>query len=132
MHPRKKRALGFSLIEVIVIIVIAGILGGLVVSMMSTQLTKSGQPLVTAQNAASAEATMENVVAYYTSCVNNNTASALTDVSNRYQGNATVSCVNDTYNTVPVLIVTVTVNDTSLTTVLAQARSNDADANATY
>lgn len=132
MHPRNKRATGFSLIEVIVILIIAGILGALMVSMMSSQLTKSSQPLVTAQNAASAETCMENVVAYFTTRVNTNLTTALADVRTQYQGNSTVSCVDGTYSGVPVLIVTVTVNDSSLTTVLAQMRTNTNDSNATY
>jgi len=102
--------------------------------MLSSQLTKSGLPLITAQNAASAEASMENVVAFFTSTVNNSTITdALADVEAQYAGNGTVSCAYGNYpGDVPVLIVTVTVNDSSLTTVLAQTRTSTTDANATY
>jgi len=125
---RQGRQRGFTLVEVIVIIVVAGILGVLVVSLMSTQLVRSGTPLMAAKNAAQAEATMEGITAYYAQCVNNSTTGALDAVAARYPSNATLTMTrNASFNAVDALIVTVTEGGISLTTVLTQERTNSAD-----
>lgn len=135
MQPPKKSSAGFSLIEIIVILVVAGFLGVLVVNLMGTQLTKSGVPLMTTQNAASAESVMENVVAYYTTRVNTNLSTALDDVkANTYANpaNATIAFTTTNFNGVPVVVVTVTAGSNSLSTVLTQERNNAADDPVTY
>ncbi len=125
---RQGRQQGFTLVEVIVIIMVAGILGVLVVSLMSTQLVRSGTPLMAAKNAAQAEATLETVTAYYTRCVNNSTSGALDAVAARYPSNATLTMTrNASFNGVDALIVTVTEGGISLTTVLTQERTSSAD-----
>lgn len=126
---------GFSLLEMIVIIVIAGLVGALLVNLMGTQLTKGFGPATTASNAAQAEAALEEVVAYYTGRVNTNLATALSDVKTNYAGNATVVIDDRTttlWNTMPALIVTTTVGQSSATTVLTQSRTNAADTAANY
>ena len=124
------RPRGFTLIEIIVIIVLAGFLGALVASLMGTQLLKSSTPVIVAKDAAGAETAMENVVAFYTGRVNANLTTALDEVQAQYAGNSTVS-ITDTANwqtsNVRVLTVTVTVGQTRLTTLLTQTRSNAAD-----
>lgn len=132
MPAKKTRARGFSLIELIVIIVIAGFLALLVISLMGWQLTKSGKAVQGTQYAGTAEANMEAVVAYYTNRVNANLATALTDVQNNFSGNSTVSFTSTTISSVPAVIVTVTVGDTVLVNVLTQERTNSADAAVYY
>lgn len=128
MPVPKKRQQGFSLVELIVIIVIAGILGVVLVNLLGTQLTKSGVPLTSTQDAARAEATMESVVAFYNQQVNNSTSGALDAVAAQYPNNATFTATrNASFNGVDALIVTVNEGGVSLTTVLTQERTNNAD-----
>jgi type II secretory pathway pseudopilin PulG len=127
---RRPRA-GFTLLELIVIVVVAGFLGALLVQMLGTQLLRSGDPVVTAKESAQAEADLEGVVAYYASRVNTNLSGALDDVKTRYSGNSTVSFTADDANWqgtgVRVLTVTATAGGSRLTTLLTQSRTNAAD-----
>jgi prepilin-type N-terminal cleavage/methylation domain-containing protein len=139
MRARTKRPFGFTLVEVIVAIVIAGFLGVVVVQLMGTQLLKSSSPVTTAQNAAQAEAIMEQVVAYYTDYVNNNTSGALTAVYNKFHSssNATVSFTQNASNTfgsdgLASMTVVVTVGDVAFSTLLTQERTNSTDNTVTY
>lgn len=127
------RARGFTLVEVIVIIVVAGFLGAVVVNLMGTQLLRSGTPLMSAKSAAQAEATMETITAYYSQCVNTSTSGALDTVAARYPSNATLTMTrNASFNGVDALTVTVTEGGVSLTTILTQERTSSADAAVTY
>jgi len=130
MPVARKHSQGFSLVELIVIIVVAGFLGAVLVNLMGTQLLKSGAPLASAQDAARAEAAMESVVAYYTQMVNSNTSTALDAVVAHYPNNATFTATRDNNykgTGVDALIVTVNENGASLTTILTQERTNSAD-----
>lgn len=130
---RLARERGFTLIEVIVIVVVAGFLGVVLVSLMGTQLTRSGTPLLTTQSAASAESTLETITAYYAQCVNNSTSGALDAVAARYPSNATLSVTrNANFNSVDALIVTVSEGGVTLTTVFTQARTNASDTAANF
>lgn len=137
MARRRNTQRGFSLIEIIVIVVVAGFLSVLVLSLLGTQLTKSGKALFGAQQAGEAEAAMEAVVAYYAQRVNTNLSTALSDVQTQYAGNATVSLSSTTLskggvNNVAALVVTVSAGDSQYTTVLTQERNNAADANVAF
>lgn len=124
----RTKSAGFTLVEVIVIVVVAGFLGVVLVSLMGTQLTKSAAPLLTARDAAQAESTMEAITAYYTQCVNNSTSGALDAVALQYPSNATLTMTrNASFNSVDALIVTVNEGGSTLTTVLTQARNNASD-----
>ena len=132
--PRQRaarRSPGFTLLEVIVIIIVGGLLAALVVNLMGTQLLRSSNPATIASDAADAEAAMEAVVADYTNRVNDNTTHAdLAPLVAAYAANSTVHIIDDStalWNTVPALIVTTTVGKTSYTTLLTQARTNNAD-----
>lgn len=131
----KSSSRGFTLVELIVVIVVAGALGALLVNVMGTQLTKSGTPLTTARDAARAEATMEAVVAFYTQRMNNSTIGTLDDIVAAYPNNATFSATrNNNFNGDGVDALTVTVNENGvvLTTVLTQERTNTADNATTF
>lgn len=129
-HP-PRRIRGFTLLEVIIIIVVGGLLAALVVNLMGTQLLRSSRPAAMASDAAEAEAVMEAVVADYTTRMNDGgTYADLGQIVTAYTGNATVS-INDRtaslWNTVPALIVTTSVGGNSYTTVLTQTRTSAAD-----
>jgi Tfp pilus assembly protein PilE len=132
--PRRgpaRSAFGFTLLEVIVIIIVGGLLAALVVNLMGTQLLRSSRPASLASDAAEAEAAMEAVVADYTNRMNDGATYAdLSPMVAAYAANGTVGIVDDTaalWNSVPALIVTTTVGGTSYTTLLTQARTNVAD-----
>lgn len=121
---------GFTIVELIVIIVVAGLLGVVLVNMLGTRLLKSAAPLASARDAVRAETAMESVVAFYTQTVNNSTTGALDAVVAQYPNNATFSATrNNNFDGVGLdaLIVTVTENGLSLTTVLTQERTSNAD-----
>lgn len=133
MHAPQTRPQGFTLVEIIVTIVVAGFLGVLLVNMLGTQLLRSSTPLLSARDAARSEAAMESVMAYYNQCVNNSTSGALDAVVARYPNNATFSATrNNNFEGVDTLIVTITEGDASLTTILTQERTNNADAATTF
>ena len=121
---------GFTMVELIVIIVVAGFLGMVLVNLLGTRLLKSAAPLASARDAIQAETAMESVVAYYTQAVNNSTTGALDAVVAHFPNNATFSATrNNNFDGVGLdaLIVTVTENGLSLTTVLTQERTTAAD-----
>jgi Tfp pilus assembly protein PilE len=121
---------GFTIVELIVIIVVAGLLGVVLVNMLGTRLLKSAAPLAAARDAVQAETAMESVVAFYTQTVNTSTSGALDAVVAQYPNNATFSATrNNNFDGVGLdaLIVTVTENGLSLTTVLTQERTSNAD-----
>jgi len=133
MPVPKKRPQGFSLVELIVIIVVAGFLGVVLVNLLGTQLSKSGVPLASTQDAARVEATLESVVAFYNQQVNNSTSGALDAVAAKYPNNATFTATrNASFNGVDALIVTVSEGGVSLTTILTQERTNAADNPTTF
>jgi prepilin-type N-terminal cleavage/methylation domain-containing protein len=61
----KKSERGFTLLEVIITIVIAAILGSFLITFMGTAITRSSDPIFQVQNRATAEGTMEVIVADY-------------------------------------------------------------------
>lgn len=119
---------GFTLLEVIVIIMVGGLLAALVVNLMGTQLLRSSTPATMASDAAESEALMERVVATFTGEINANpTSTALDNVRNFYPNNATINTTDTTWNSVRTLTVTTTVGGTSYTTLLPQTRTNALD-----
>lgn len=126
----------FTLVELIVVIVVAGFLGVMLVNLLGTQMLRSGNPVMTAKDSAQAEAALEGVVAFYTNAVNTNLTTALDSVKTQYSGNSTVSFPSDDSNWkgtgVRVLTVTVTVGSSQLTTLLTQSRNNASDLNTNY
>lgn len=124
---RARSALGFTLLEVIVIIMVGGLLAALVVNLMSTQLLHSSNPATIASDASDSEALMETLVADYTTRVNSDTATALNTFLAAHPANSTLGITDTTWNSVRTLTMTTTVGGTSYTTLLTQARTNVAD-----
>lgn len=129
MRATRKVCRGFTLIEIIVTVVIAGLLGALLVNMLGTVLTKGGTAAATARESAQAESVIELVVAKYVEHVNANISGSLAYVQAQYPANATLSYTSMTLEgSIPALKVTATVGGSSATTVLTQARTNANDA----
>lgn len=76
---------GFTLLEVIVTMIVAAILGTILVSFMGSNLTGSALPLVRVQNAGTINQVFENITADYNKLnsddVVNNTSVALSTLS---------------------------------------------------
>ncbi|GAB6127397.1 type II secretion system protein [Humidesulfovibrio idahonensis] len=137
MRAHVKRSRGFTLVEVIVVILIAGFLGVVVVKLMGTQLLKSATPLTTTQDAARAEGVMEQVVSFYTNHVNSHTSGSLDAVVTEFGGNNTAVQLTRNANTFGTdgqdsLTVVVTVGNVALTTLLTQERTNATDSSASF
>jgi prepilin-type N-terminal cleavage/methylation domain-containing protein len=130
-NPPKGRCRGFTLLEVIVIVIVMGLLAALTLNLMGTQLLRSSNPATIAAEAADAEADMEAVLANFNNRVNDDATFAdLDGLKADYTGNGTVSIVdNNNWNGdgVRALVVTTTVGGTSYTTLLPQTRTNAAD-----
>jgi prepilin-type N-terminal cleavage/methylation domain-containing protein len=69
----RKHQLGFSLIEVIVAIVVASIVGVIFLSYMGTQLSHSGDPVIVARDEGVAEMWMERILSDYVQEMNAST-----------------------------------------------------------
>jgi len=63
----KQRQNGFTLIEVIIVIIMAAILGSMMVSYFGTSLTQSSTPIHRLQDALELQQVMENITADYRS-----------------------------------------------------------------
>ncbi len=128
-HVRAARGvLGFTLLEVIIIIIVTSLLAALVLNLMGTQLMRASTPATLASDAGEAEALMEAMVADYTTRVNGDVATALDTFVTAHPSNSTLTVANNNnWNNARVLTVTATVGSTSYTTLLTQARTNAAD-----
>lgn len=129
-----RRSRGFTLIEIIVAVVIAGLLGALLVNMLGTSLLRGSSASITASESAQAESIIEQVVAKYVEHVNANTSGSLAYIQTQFPANATLSYNTDTIDggVTSVLRVTATVGSSSATTLLTQARTNAADSPMKY
>ncbi len=128
-----RRQRGFTLIEVIVTLVIAGLLGALLVNMLGTTLLRSSDPATSARQSAQAESDLEAVVATYVAHVNANTSGTLAHVQAQHPANATLSYATVTMDGgIDALRVTATVGQASVSTLLTQARTNGADSPVKY
>lgn len=124
---RHNSARGFTLIEVIVIVLIAAFLGLLTVQMLGTGFLRSFTPVAAARDSAQAEATVETVIGFYVGHVNANTSGTLDAVKAQFPNNATLTITDTTVDGVAGILVTSTVGGQSVTTLLTQARLNTAD-----
>lgn len=144
-NARKMSNHGFTLIEVIVTIIAAGILGAIFINFMGTAMSRSARSLENVQGEADAESVLEKIVADYVEKINLNESSALTDMEraintdriyNSSEREITVAAAyitfdssgnesGDTAGLNRTLKVTVNANDHRLTTLLTRSRSND-------
>jgi len=84
---------GFTLIEVIVTLIVAAILGTILVNFMGSTMTGSVQPLLGVQNANTAGQVMENIITDYNKLnfddIGNSTTVALSTLKTHVQAGST-------------------------------------------
>jgi type II secretory pathway pseudopilin PulG len=72
---------GFTLVEVIVTILMAAIMGAFFIQFMGTAMSRSTRSIEYVRDEAGAEALMEKIVADYVAKINSNESTALTDMN---------------------------------------------------
>jgi prepilin-type N-terminal cleavage/methylation domain-containing protein len=83
---------GFTLIEVIVTILMAAIMGAFFIQFMGTAMSRSSRSIENVRGEAAAEAIMEQIVADYVAEINNaNPAAALGTIRGRSYGTSQIS-----------------------------------------
>jgi len=135
---------GFTLIEIIATIIVFGILAAFFIHFMGTALDNSWESVEVVKSEAEAESIMEEIIAYYTSKINDDSDldNALSNVSSEFGSVATMEYIefdaggneqpdsSEPYNN---LKVTVEVTDDgedfshNLTTILTKSRSDSSD-----
>jgi prepilin-type N-terminal cleavage/methylation domain-containing protein len=127
---------GFTLVEIIVTLVAAGILSIFYFHFMGTAMDSSWKSVELVAGEAEAEGQMEEIIAYFTSKINSDPDNALSIVASEFSGDATMVYINydSAGNDSPVppsetsnnLRVTVEAPGNDFTTILTKSR-NDAD-----
>jgi prepilin-type N-terminal cleavage/methylation domain-containing protein len=127
---------GFTLVEIIVTLMAAGILSIFYFHFMGTAMDFSWKSVELVAGEAEAEGQMEEIIAYFTSQINSDPDTALSNVASEFSGDATMvyitydSAGNDSPVTPPGtsnnLRVTVEAPGSNFTTILTKSR-NDAD-----
>ena len=136
-------ARGFTLVEIIVTIVIMGILSAFFIHFMGTALDDSWKSVELVAGEAAAEAKLEEIIAYFTSKINDNTqmANALTIVESEFSGDATMEYIMFNGSGVETadgsgenrtLKVTIEAPGNNLTTILTQSRTQSSDPKVDY
>jgi prepilin-type N-terminal cleavage/methylation domain-containing protein len=132
---------GFTLIEVIVTIIVMGILAAFFIHFMGTALNDSWQSLEQVADEAEAEATLETIIAFYTSKINEDPDNALSVVkSSDFGSNVTMKyIIFNAGNEVVVdpttsnnLKVVVEAPGHDLTTILTKSRTDSNDPPVNY
>ena len=132
---------GFTLVEIIATIIVMGILAAFFVQFMGTAQTKSWKSVELVAAEAEAEGKLEEIIAYFTSKINNDPDNALDAVmANDFGDNVTMNYIEFQNGTEDILEsgtstnLKVTINSAgnNLTTVLTKSRSSNADPNVRY
>jgi prepilin-type N-terminal cleavage/methylation domain-containing protein len=89
-------AKGFTLVEIIVTIVAAGILGAIFVQLMGTALNSSWNSVEIVRDESNAERLMERIIGEYVALINNDPDNALDTIDNYH--NQTIYGINITAN----------------------------------
>jgi prepilin-type N-terminal cleavage/methylation domain-containing protein len=77
---------GFTLVEIIVTIVAAGILGAIFVQLMGTALNSSWNSVEIVRDESNGEGVMERIISEYVADINNDPDNALSNVVSNYNG----------------------------------------------
>ena len=132
---------GFTLVEIIATIIVMGILAAFFVQFMGTAQTKSWKSVELVAAEAEAEGKLEEIIAYFTSKINNEPDNALNAVkTSDFGSNVTMQYIefnNGSENilesgTSTNLKVTINSAGNRLTTVLTKSRSSNVDPNVRY
>lgn len=86
---------GFTLVEIIVSILAAGILGAIFINFLGTALTSSWNAVEITRDEAGAEALMEQIIGEYVEDINSNPSTALSNILTTYNGQ-TINDINIT------------------------------------
>ena len=127
-------ASGFSLIEVIATIIVMGIMASFFIHFMGTALNQSWKSVEFVAGEADAEGKIEEIIAYYTSKINDDPEDALSSVQSQFGGVATMKYIRfstttgeetedsstDPWN----LKVTIDAPGNKLSTILTKSRTN--------
>jgi prepilin-type N-terminal cleavage/methylation domain-containing protein len=144
MKPMLKKAVkdkGFTLIEIIATIIVMGILAAFFAQFMGTAQTKSWKSVELVAAEAEAEGKIEEIIAYFTSKMNNDPDNALNAVkTNDFGSNVTMEYIEFQNGTEDILEsgtstnlkVTINTAGNHLTTVLTKSRTSNADPNVNY
>jgi prepilin-type N-terminal cleavage/methylation domain-containing protein len=96
LKSKKMDAKGFTLVEIIVTIVAAGILGAIFVQLMGTALNSSWNSVEIVRDESNAERLMERIIGEYVALINNDPDNALDTIDNYH--NQTIYGINITAN----------------------------------
>jgi prepilin-type N-terminal cleavage/methylation domain-containing protein len=135
---------GFTLVEIIATIIVMGILAAFFIHFMGTAMDDSWKSVELVTGEAQAEAKIEEIVAYFTSKINDNAdlANALSKVATEFASDATFQYIvfnsatgneeNDISGSNRNLKVTVEAPGNDLTTILTTSRINSSDPMVNY
>jgi len=134
---------GFTLVEIIATIIVMGILSAFFIHFMGTALDDSWKSVELIAGEAEAEAKLEEITAYFTSVINDDSrmANALSIVASEFSGEASMEYIvfDGSGNEVPdvsginrTLKVTVEAPGNPLTTILTQSRTETTDPKVDY
>ncbi|OQY02880.1 MAG: hypothetical protein B6I22_12750 [Desulfobacteraceae bacterium 4572_123] len=132
---------GFTLIEVIATLIVAGILSAFFIHFMGTALNNSWKSVELVAGEAEAQGKLDEIIAYYTSKINNNPDTALAAVFSQFSGDATMQYIefDSAGNESPAasgtsnnLKVTVASPGNNLTTLLTKSRKDAGDPKVNY
>ena len=137
-----KNCRGFTLIEIIATIILVGILSAFFIHFMGTALNQSWKSVELVAGEADAEGKIEEIIAYYTSKINDNPDTALSDVASEFSGDAimkfivfnTISNDEETDNSGENrnLKVTIEAPGNNLTIILTKSRTDSNDPKVSY
>ena len=136
---------GFTLIEIIATIIIMGILSAFFIHFMGTALDDSWKSVELVAGEAEAEGKLEEIIAYFTSKINDDTqiANALSIVKSEFSGDATMEYIvfnadsgdeesDDGSGGNRNLKVTIEAPGNNLTTILTLSRTDSTDPKVDY
>ena len=137
---------GFTLVEIIATVVIMGILSAFFIHFMGTALENSWKSVELVAGEAAAEAKLEEIIAYFTSRINDDTqlANALAIVESEFSGDATMEYIvfnvdngsgveaADVSGENRTLKVTIEAPGNNLTTILTKSRTQSTDPKVGY
>ncbi len=133
---------GFTLIEVIATIILVGILSAFFIHFMGTALNQSWKSVELVAGEADAEGKIEEIIAYYTSKINDNPDTALSDVASEFSGEAIMKFIvfnpitndeeTDNSGENRNLKVTIEAPGNNLTTILTKSRTVSNDPKVSY
>jgi prepilin-type N-terminal cleavage/methylation domain-containing protein len=135
---------GFTLVEIIATIIIMGILSAFFIHFMGTALDDSWKSVELVAGEAEAEGKLEEIIAYFTSKINDDTQldTALSSVASEFSGDAImeyivfdgsgVEAADSGSGEYRILKVTVEAPGNNLTTILTKSRTDSSDPKVGY